>query len=58
MWESDFGYKDRKTANANIKVKLREDEGFKYISVQVDEKGGGLEDRIEDESLSKERLAE
>ena len=58
MWESDFGFKDRKTANANIKVKLREYAGYKYISVQVDEKGGEIEDRIKDESLSKERLAD
>ena len=54
--ESDFGFKDRKTANANIKVKLCEAEVDKLISVQVDEKGG-YEDRIKDKSLSKERLA-
>ena len=56
-WESDFGFKDRKTANANIKVKLCEGGIYgKWLSVQVDDKDG-FKDRIKDESLSKERLA-
>ena len=46
--------KNRKTANANIKVRLNE--GSKSIWAQVDGKDE-WEDRVQDESLSKERLA-
>ena len=52
--ESEFGFKDRKTANANIKVALREDVGNKYINVDID---GEREKQIKDESLSKEGIA-
>ena len=48
--------KTRKTANANIKVMLCEWEGEEGIRVQVDGKDE-WEDRVQDESLSKERLA-
>ena len=53
---SEFGFKDRKTANAHIVINLCEKEGEKYIWVRVDGKGN-LEDVIYDESLSKERLS-
>ena len=54
MWESDFGFQNRETANANIKVLLSEYEGSKYILVQVN---GKSEKDERDESLSKEQLA-
>ena len=54
-WESDFGFKDRNTANVNIKIYLNENVGCKGILVEVN---GKQENRIKDESLSKEQLAE
>ena len=52
--ESDFGFKDRNTANANIKVYLGEKVGEKFILVEVD---GEREKMIVDESVSKEQFA-
>ena len=45
----------RNTPNVSFKVKLGERVGNKYILVQIN---GELEKLIEDESLSKEQLAE
>ena len=57
MWESEFGIKHRRKPNVNIKVKLSEWKGHKYIYVDVNGKGNWDKDRIKDENLSKERLA-
>ena len=51
---SEFGVKDRKTANVNIIITLRVEENSKYMIVEVN----GNKKWIKDESLSKERLAD
>ena len=51
---SEFGFKDRSTANVNVSIYLRESRGNKYFCIRLN---GDMEKEIRGESVRTERFA-